>query len=404
MGTITTEGFTRDTLDTILQGIQNDELRPAEEGGVSPSLDLSTSEPIGQINGIVAEALADNEELLEICYHGFDDGAAEGDQLEIIAAFSGTLRRGKVKCTDVAEFNLDSGTVLPANFGVRPPGDSTRIFETISSFTAPSTGWHEVPIRAATAGPVFVASGQLTQIISPLAGVNAVENYADIDGGLAVESDDELRLRRRAELQRAGQTTLGAMRSELSGLAGVISCRIFENNENTQNADGMPAHSIEVLVHDGFSPTVANADIAAVILANLAPGAKTHGNTEIDVLDEEGNTKRIRFSRPTQKNVYSDIFATRVSGSTPPVDATTLLRNHLTEEANKLVSPGADVVALALRAIVYNSIATKSYAWLYDVQNLELGFSASPSGTANLEISDREIARFQLANVTATLL
>jgi hypothetical protein len=57
-----------------------------------------------------------------------------------------------------------------------------------------------------------------------------------------------------------------------------------------------------------------------------------------------------------------------------------------------------------LRAIVYNSITTKGYAWLYDVQNLELGFSASPSGTANLAISDREIARLQLANVTATLL
>lgn len=404
MGTITSDGFTRETLDDILQAIRAAELRPVEEGGVSPNLDLSTSEPIGQINGIVAEALADNEELLEVCYHGFDDGALEGDQLEILAAFSGTLRRAKTKCQDVTEFNLDSGTVLPAGYMVRPPGDSTRAFETISAFTAPSTGWHEVPIRAINAGPVFVAAGNLTQIVSPLTGVNATENGADIDGGLNVETDSELRLRRRAELQRAGQTTLAATRSEISGLAGVISCRIFENNTSTENADGMPAHSFEVLVYDGFSPSVANADIAAVILANLGPGVRTHGNTEVDILDSEGITHRIRFSRPTQKNVYVDIFARRVSGSTPPVDATTLLRDHMTAEANKLVSPGADVVALALRAIVYNSITTKGYTWLYDVQNLELGLSASPAGTANLEIADREIARFQIANVTATLL
>lgn len=404
MGTITAEGFTRDTLDTILQGIQADELRPVEEGGIDPNLDLSTSEPIGQLNGIVAEALADNEELLEIVYHGFDDGAVEGDQLEILCAFSGTLRRAATKCQDVVELNVDIGVTVPAGFAIRPPGDSSRAFETISDFTSPSTAWHEVPIRALVAGPVFVAAGNLTQIVSPLTGVNAAENGADIDGGLAVETDDELRVRRRSELQRAGQTSIGAIRSEIGGIDGVISCRVFENTGNAENADGMPARSIEVLVHDGFSPSVSNDAIAAVILANLAPGVRTHGNATGTANDEEGVAQTIRFSRPTQKNVYVDIFATRVSGSTPPVDATTLLRDYLATEANKLVSPGADVVTLALRAIVYNSITSKGYTWLYDVQNLELGFSASPSGTANLAISDREIARFQLANITATLL
>jgi len=404
MGSITATGFDRSTLDDILQSIQEDELRPPEEGGISPNLDLSTSEPIGQINGIMAEALADNEELLEICYHGFDDGAVEGDQLEILSALTGTLRRAAKKCQDIVELNVDVGVTVPAGFVVRPPGDSTRAFETISAFTSPSTGWHNVPIRALAAGPVFVAAGTLTQIVSPLAGVNAAENGAEIDGGLAVETDEELRVRRRAELQRAGQTTIGAIRSEISGIAGVISCRVFENIGNTANADGMPARSIEVLVHDGFSPSVANDDIAAVILANIAPGVRTYGNTTGQALDEEGKTQTVRFSRPVQKNVYVDIFATRVSGSTPPVDATTLLRDHLCTEANKLVSPGADVVALALRAIAYNSITTKGYSWLYDVQSLELGFSASPVGTVNLVISDREIARFQLANTTATLL
>lgn len=403
MGTITTTGFDRSTLDEILQQIQTDELRPVEEGGVSPSLDLSTTEPIGQINGIVAEALADNEELLEICYHGFDDGAVEGDQLEILCALTGTLRKGAKKCEDVTEFNLDSGTVLPANYVVRPPGDSTRAFETIEAFTAPSTGWHEVRVRALIAGPIFVAAGNLTQIVSPLTGVNATENGADIDGGTDVELDDELRVRRRAERQSAGQTTIGAIKAKISKLSGVVSVRVFENVESYPDADGMPAHSFEVMVHDGFSPVVADADIGAIILANKPPGAKTHGNTSVTVTDEEGNQVVVKFSRPTQKEVYVDIFATKVSGATLPGGATNLLREHLTAEANALASPGADVVALALRAIVYNSRETKGYTWLYDVQSLELGFSASPGGTSNLTIADREIARIQLANVTATI-
>lgn len=403
MGTITTTGFDRSTLDEILQQIQTDELRPVEEGGVSPSLDLSTTEPIGQINGIVAEALADNEELLEICYHGFDDGAVEGDQLEILCALTGTLRKGAKKCEDVTEFNLDSGTVLPANYVVRPPGDSTRAFETIEAFTAPSTGWHEVRVRALIAGPIFVAAGNLTQIVSPLTGVNATENGADIDGGTDVELDDELRVRRRAERQSAGQTTIGAIKAKISKLAGVVSVRVFENVESYPDADGMPAHSIEVMVHDGFSPVVANADIGAAILANKPPGVKTHGNTSVTVTDEEGNQVVVKFSRPTQKEIYVDIFATKVAGATLPGGATNLLREHLTAEANALASPGADVVALALRAIVYNSRETKGYTWLYDVQSLELGFSASPGGTSNLTIADREIARIQLANVTATI-
>lgn len=403
MGSITATGFDRSTLDEILQAIQEDELRPVEEGGVSPNLDLSTSEPIGQINGLVAEALADNEEILEICYHGFDDGAVEGDQLEILSALTGTLRQAAKKCEDVTEFNLDSGTVLPAGFVVRPPGDSTRAFETIEAFTAPSTGWHEVRVRALIAGPVFVAAGNLTQITSPMTGVNATENGADIDGGTDVEKDDELRVRRRSELQSSGKTTVGAIKSKISKLAGVVSVRVFENIEAVPDADGMPAHSIEVMVHDGFSPVVANADIGAVILANKPPGTKLHGNTSVTVADEEGVQQVVKFSRPTQKEVYVDIFATKVSGATLPGGATTLLREHLVSEANALASPGADVVALALRAIVYNSRDTKGYTWLYDVQSLELGFSASPGGTSNLTISDREIARIQLANVTATI-
>lgn len=399
MGGITAEGFDRDTLETILLGIQASELRPVEEGGISPTLDLSTSEPIGQINGTTAGMFAELWELLELCYHGFDALAAEGDLLEAICDLSGTRRKAATKSEALPTAVFSGAATLPAGFLVRIPGDSTRVLELVSTFVqaAPGTATGLL-FRATTAGPIAFPAGPL-EIVSPVAGLTSISLPSDGETGKARETDDELRLRRSLELQSSGVSTRNALRSKLIKIADIQHVQIFEN-VYSYTADGMPPHSIEALVYDGPIPTVPNDTIAQVVEDNRGGGVQSYGTEYGSAKDADGNTVRAYFSRPIVKDVYLSLDV--ATDGTYPTGAAALLKSLLVANVNASLLPGSDVIALAIKASLYD-LRKDGYTWLLDVPLLLQDFSPAPASGPNLPVAPREIARLTEANTTINL-
>ena len=72
----------------------------------------------------------------------------------------------------------------------------------------------------------------------------------------------------------------------------VASCAVYENDTDSQDARGIPGHSVCVVVSGGLTTA-----LAPVIFAKKAPGIGTHGAVSATVQDAFGESHTVRFQR-----------------------------------------------------------------------------------------------------------
>lgn len=245
-------------------------------------------------------------------------------------------------------------------------------------------------------GPIPANSGTMTVIVTPVTGWNSITNANDAVLGTNVETDAALRLRRAEELARPGTGTVKAFRADVLTVAGVSQCEVFENVNDIADADGVPAHSFETVIWDGDTPAAANADVAASIYGNKPAGIKSYGTSVLTTYtDKYGNPVDIRFTRAAALTTYLIVDVT-TNSDFDGTDGPTAIKNALVASGDALAM-GDDVIALALRAI---PLGVKG---VVDVPSLKLGFAAAPTGTANLTVTNRQIARFDTSRITVNL-
>jgi hypothetical protein len=171
MAGVTSTGFERKTLTEILA-----ELRAT----IDPNIVLSTESPEGQLVRIVANALAEELEVLEALYATNDPDRAEGDALESNCRLSGTARRGATKSTVTCTVNLDGGTTLEAgtHFAAvlnQPSVRFTPREDVVAAATGPAAPYEAV-FEAEVTGAVEAITGTLTVVATPVSGWNNVMN------------------------------------------------------------------------------------------------------------------------------------------------------------------------------------------------------------------------------------
>lgn len=130
--------------------------------------------------------------------------------------------------------------------------------------------------------------------------VSAVIATGGITPGSDTENDVSYRKRiKDADIGFIG--TLELMASEMSKVPGVAKLRILYNDESTTQ-QGIPAYNTEFLVvpDDGVDDTTFNASVAEKILEVKVPGAPLNGLTTVQVADYYGESKTIKFTRPTK--------------------------------------------------------------------------------------------------------
>lgn len=363
---LTTEGFVAMTLADVRA------LLNAKWQALQGLVDVSDNALEGQLFGIVAEVVVLLWELAEAVYSAQDPDAATGAGLDALCALTGTFRRPATKSDVVLTLTGDPATVVTS--GSRGTATSTgeqfatladspafaslpvwaittayavgdrvthasRAYQCITAGTSAGSGgptstsdditdgtahWRylgegtgasDAEARCVDTGPVVALSGDITTITTPIAGWRSVKNLLDAVPGTDVEVDAALRVRRRIELSRAGTSTPDAIRADLLETAGVTTCTVFYNNTDTTDGDGVPPHSVEVLVQGGDDQIVADA-----VFASVAAGIGTYGTTTKTVVDSEGFSHTVKFSRPTAVPVYVDVsLVVFPSGSTPAI-------------------------------------------------------------------------------------
>ncbi len=163
---VTSAGFVSKPLTEILTDIED-----RQHSTISESLDVSATEPIGQINGIFADHIRQLWEVAEATYKSRYPDSASGDALDGVAAINAVSRVGASSSTVTVGLYLTNGTTVPINSQVQIGSDG-EIWQTTAEVTN-STGYPatvDVEVESVNTGPIQGLTNTIDTIIPSISG------------------------------------------------------------------------------------------------------------------------------------------------------------------------------------------------------------------------------------------
>lgn len=327
------EGFSRKLVSDLLTDIEND-----QRTNIDPLLNLLPDSVFGQMNGIYADRLRELWEVAEAVYNAWNPDAATGAALDAVAAITGALRLAATNSTVELTVELEAGTTLAIGRLVSSSVTGVQ-FTTIEAITnsTGSTQFLTVNAQSVDTGPVAGPAGSLTVIDTPVTGWLSVNNTLDAELGTNIETDDDFRIRREELLRTTGAATLEAIRAAVRALDGVVQAFVFENVTLVTDGNGLPGKAFEVVVSGGD-----NQEIADTIFATKPVGILAHGAVTEQVVDSQGFSYDIEFSRPAEKLIFVDVTV-QYDPLLYPIDGDDQVKDAIVAEGAELLI-GEDVI------------------------------------------------------------
>ena len=379
-------GFERKRLDLLLEEL-NSEVRAI----FGENFNISPESPDGQINGVISESNANLWELAEEAYNAFNPSASTGTTLSNLVQLNGITRLPATSSTVQVTLTGTAGAVIPVN-SLISTNDTNDQFSTDTAITLDGAGNGSVFATAIETGKIQALAGTLTVIETPITGWTTSTNSSDAMVGSDEETDVELRSRRERSVARDAQSIIDAIFASVANLEGVAQAVVLENDTNSTNGDGLPAHSFQVIAVGGDNTEIANS-----IWLNKPAGISSFGSTTVSILDSQGISHDISFSRPTTVTIY--VVVTLTTYSDYPANGDEYIKQAIVDYANgRLVqnrgfSLGDDVIYSRLYTPI-NSIQG------HEITDLRIGFAVSPVGTSNLTINPADVSNFLIDNIT----
>ena len=182
-------------------------------------------------------------------------------------------------------------------------------------------------------GPYPQEALAIDTISVPIPGWDSVSNPVAATTGRLTETDEELRERFRNSKFVQSQNILEAIIDALTNVSGVADVAVYENDTDTVDANGVPAHSFLPIVLGGLP-----SDIAEAIWENKPTGIPSVGDTTVQIADSQGVLHNISFKQPTQVPVYITMEISDLGSM--PGDADAQIKQKLVDygDANLLIS------------------------------------------------------------------
>jgi len=396
---LTPEGFNPKTTADVLSSVQ-----AAQTQQIDPNLDLQPTNPLGVLNGIVADEIGQLWQALLGLYSGMSPDDASDDQLTSLGLLTGT-RRNDPQPTQVlaCTVNVDAGfNAAPGTMFAHIVGDAVAVFANKEIINNPNGFADDLTVDfvAIADGPQQCLAHTLTVIAQPLTGWNSVDNGNDGITGANIESDASLRLRREQELSAAGTSTAEAIRSAILEASQqnvfsslVQSCTVLTNDTDSVDVNGLPAHSFEVICYQPGHTDDDDQALADLIASNKGGGINTWGGVVKSHVDSQGLSETIRFTRPDPIQIY--IAITIVRSSTEIYAGDAAIKQVLADYGNT-IGAGGTVVIKHLEARTFD------VKGVFDIASLLVDMIPSPIGTSNIVINIRQVPTFSTANVDVT--
>ena len=333
-------------------------------------INLDSDSPDGQMMMIFVQSVLDALDLTTQVYNTFDPDNAIGVVLDQRVAINGIQRQaGTYTVTDISlvadrALNL-IGLDQPALTPYTVSDDAGNEWNLISSYSIPSSGTYALSFRSAVPGQVFTTPNTIANPVTIVLGITSINNpstYTTL--GINEESDVDLKIRRQRSIALSSQGYLAGLLAALENISEVSSAFVYENNTNSTDGDGIPAHSIWVIV----GGTATDEQIANAIYRKRNAGCGMKGNQLYTVIQPDGTSFLIRWDEVENETVFIKFTVTSLDGTNPPNYAA--IRAGIPTDFTPGVNVKANINSLAtvIQGIDSNTLVTDS------------GFSTSASG------------------------
>ncbi len=265
--------------------------------GIDPDWNLDPSSPDGLKIAADSETFTNLDEAAQAAYNSKDPNKARDLELNIVSSLTGVERDdgspSTISNVDVAGVN---GTIIPAGSTIQSSVDETQWTTDVEVTIVGGVG--STTVTAVDNGATAADIGTITVIVDSVGGWQTVTNTVVAALGQDQETNAELRLRREITVGRPGNNQIDSMLGELGAVDNIGRFKIYENDTNATDSDGLPAHSIAVLAEGGT-----DADVALAIYVKKNPGVFLYPASTPVVVNvvspvHPTNTKGITFSRP----------------------------------------------------------------------------------------------------------
>lgn len=344
----------------------------------------------GQMLAIYAKGISDANNATVAVFQMFSPSFAQGVPLSTLVRINGLTRNSATNSTAVGTIVGNAYQVI--NNGV-VQDQAGKLWNLPASVTIPGTGSISVTVTAQQPGAITAPIGWINVIYTAQYGWASFSNTAAAVPGAAVETDSQLRVRQANSVALPASSPLGAIYAAIGNIPGVTNWTVYENNTAVTDVNGVPSHTIDVIVQGGNLT-----QIAQTIQQTKSEGTGTYGGTSEVVYDATSNIPiTIKFDVLTLTLVYVSItikaLPNFVSTTVPVIQAAVAaFLNALPigkEVYYSQLYPAAQLDAQGLGSTFY-------------ITSLTVGTAPSPVGTSNVPIAFNAVASCTIADVVVT--
>ncbi|MGK1667894.1 baseplate J/gp47 family protein [Klebsiella pneumoniae] len=342
----------------------------------------------GQMVALVALAIHDANNTAISVYRSFSPATALGDALTSNVKINGITRRAATNSTVDLLLTGTVGTAI-TNGSVRDT--NSVVWNLPATVVIGSDGTVVATATCANSGAVAAVAGSVNGINTPTRGWASVTNPLAATVGVAAETDAELRVRQSQSVALASLTPFDAVDGAIANVEGVTRHKLFENDQEVTDSNGLPPHSISAIVEGGDATEIAN-----TIRSVKGQGVSTYGTTAVIVTDKYGNPYTIRFSRPIDVPVYVSITLKALTGYSSEVGDE--IKAAVASYINSLAI-GDSVLLSRVYSPANLGVVSGGNARYYDIMELLIGRSADDVAAANLVVAYDESASCSVDNI-----
>ena len=309
--------FDANGLQVITQNEIVDNLTSEFQEIYGEDINVDSNSPDGQIINTFAQMLEDQYELLSQVNASFDPDQAIGVVLDQRCAINGIQRKAgtytyvTIDVTADRSVTLDGIDRVPAEQAYTISDNEGNLF-VLSATSSINSGTSQLVFRALNVGNVEVLPNTITTPVTIILGVKSVNNPGvAISQGTNEETDSELRERRKRSVSISNQGYVDGLAAALENLSDVTKVNVYQNRGNTTDADGIPGHSIWVVIQGGTDE-----EIGQVMDNKVAGGVGMKGSQSVNVQQSDGQVETYLFDRPSAQTLYIKLDITPLNGQT----------------------------------------------------------------------------------------
>jgi uncharacterized phage protein gp47/JayE len=325
-------------------------------------INLASNTPDGQMMMIFIQAVLDLQNLLTQIYNMFDPDNAVGVILDQRVAINGIQRQaGTFTVTNVTIvvsqalnlFGLDQ--TAQSVYTVADNAGNQWQLQTTQHIGAPGT--YVFSFQAAQPGAVLTTINTITVPVTIVLGVTSINNpttYSTL--GINEETDAVLKVRRQKSVSLASQGYLTGLLAALQNINGVTSAFVYENTSAVPNSDGVPGHSIWVIV----AGTASASAIANAIYTKRNAGAGMFGQTSFIITQVDGSQFVVLWDTVVAQTLFTSFTATSIDGIHAPNIAAILAKLPLSFAPGVNAEVDINHLATLVQQIDPNTLVTNA--------------------------------------------